>query len=67
MYAVRKGNSFVIRLLLKSKANVNSVSKKDKMSALHLACCLGNVGIAVTLVKKGADPNLKDHVSTNQF
>jgi len=62
MYAVKVGNTPIVRCLIKAKANINIITKVDNMSALHLACLLEYVGIAVLLVRGGADTDLKDHV-----
>jgi hypothetical protein len=65
-YEVRKKwarinkNQEIIQEILKTKPNVNTISK-DGSSALHLACELGDVTIVQTMIHSGADVhNLPD-------
>jgi ankyrin repeat protein len=66
LFAAREGRIEVARVLLKAGADVNGAvdvkrpvprGPKPGSSALHLAVENGHFGLAVALVKAGADPN----------
>ena len=63
MYAARRGNIDVLRMLLNRNADVAPKSVGDGFTALHLACGNELIEVAVELLKAGANPNVPDNVS----
>ena len=59
LFAVRDGNSEMVRLLLKRGANINQ-SSGNHTTPLIIALLNGQVGLATELLEKGADPNAAD-------
>jgi len=59
MYAVKRDNPFVARLLLKNKANVSVVNYYGE-TALHLACSCGPGESVELLLRHGADLKAQD-------
>jgi uncharacterized protein len=57
-HAVRQGHGEAVVALLDGGAGLNAVSLTDKTTALLLAAINGQFDIAMTLIQRGADPNL---------
>lgn len=57
-HAVRQGHTGAVLALLDSRADLNAVSETDKTTPLLLATINGQFDIAMTLIQRGADPNL---------
>lgn len=57
-YAARDGFASAVELLLESGMNVNTPTAGDRSTPLMVAIVNGQYDIAMTLVEKGADPNL---------
>ena len=57
-HAVRQGHADAVVALLDGGADVNEVSETDKTTPLLLAAINGQFDIAMTLIQRGADPNL---------
>ena len=59
LFAVRDGNTDMVRLLLDHGADINQ-SSGNHTSPLIIALLNGQVGLATELLAKGADPNAAD-------
>jgi ankyrin repeat protein len=57
-YAARDGYSDAVAMLLDAKTDVNTRSAGDLSTPLVIAAVNGNYDIAMTLLDRGADPNL---------
>jgi uncharacterized protein len=57
-HAVRQGNADAVIALLDGGAGLNDVSETDKTTPLLLAAINGQFDIALTLIQRGANPNL---------
>ena len=57
-HAVRQGHAEAVIALLDGGASLNDVSETDKTTPLLLAAINGQFDIAMTLIQRGADPNL---------
>ena len=57
-HAVRQGHTGAVLALLDGRADLNAVSETDKTTPLLLATINGQFDIAMTLIERGADPNL---------
>jgi uncharacterized protein len=57
-HAVRQGNHAAVVALLDGGADLNDVTSVDKTSPLLMAAINGQFDVAMTLVKRGANPNL---------
>ena len=57
-HAVRQGHTEAVIALLDGGAALNAVSKTDQTTPLLLAAINGHFDIAMTLIQRGADPNL---------
>jgi ankyrin repeat protein len=57
-HAVRQGHADAVNALLDGGAGLNEVSGTDKTTPLLLAAINGQFDIAMTLIQRGADPNL---------
>ncbi|KAL0929893.1 ankyrin repeat and protein kinase domain-containing protein [Colletotrichum truncatum] len=55
--AVDGGNASIVKLLLDSRADPNTIYTECPRTALHLACDRGNPGIVKTLLEYGANAN----------
>ena len=58
LFAVRQGSADAVRVLLDAGADINQVSGGDKSSPLVLAIANGHFDVALSLLAKGANPNL---------
>ena len=58
LFAVRQGSAEAVQVLLDAGADVNQVSGGDKSSPLVLAIANGHFDVALSLLAKGANPNL---------
>lgn len=52
----------IVELLLTHKADVNAADKQS-LTPLHYALLADNPGVALTLLRHGADPNVKDNTA----
>jgi ankyrin repeat protein len=59
LFAIRDGNTEMVRLLLSQGADINLASG-NKTSPLMIALLNGQVGIATELLEKGANPSAAD-------
>src|SRR5687768_11319917 len=57
-HAVRQGHAEAVIALLDGGASLNDVSETDKTTPLLLAAINGQFDIALTLIQRGANPNL---------
>jgi ankyrin repeat protein len=57
-HAVRQGNHAAVLALLDGDANIDARSHTDSTTPLLLAAINGHFDVAMTLVKRGANPNL---------
>ena len=57
-HAVRQGNQAAVAALLDGGANIDARSNVDSTTPLLLAAINGHFDVAMTLVKRGANPNL---------
>lgn len=57
-HAIRQGHDEAVIALLDGGAGLNAVSGTDQTSPLLLAAINGQFDIAMTLIQRGADPNL---------
>ena len=57
-YATRDGHAEAAQLLIDAGGEVNHVTGGDRTSPLLMAVINGNYDLAMTLLEKGADPNL---------
>ena len=57
-HAVRQGSHAAVLALLDGGANIDARSSVDSTTPLLLAAINGHFDVAMTLVKRGADPNL---------
>jgi ankyrin repeat protein len=57
-HAVRQGYAEAVIALLDGGADLNAVSKTDNTTPLLLAAITGQFDIAMTLIQRGANPNL---------
>ena len=55
--AVELGNITAIRMLINAGSDVNSITKQDRQTALHIACeaAVSNDSVVKTLITAGAD------------
>ncbi len=60
MGAVGSGNRIMVHLLLNAKAKVNYQSPQDGWTALMLAARVGDPQIVSGLLRRGANPHLKN-------
>jgi hypothetical protein len=63
-YSTHKNQLILAKQLIKHGANANALSTPDRMTPLHNACCadvVTNLDFIELLLKKGANPNAKDH------
>ncbi len=58
LFAVRQGSADAVQVLLDAGADINQVSGGDKSSPLVLAIANGHFDVALSLLAKGANPNL---------
>ncbi len=58
LFAVRQGSAEAVQVLLDAGADINQVSGGDKSSPLVLAIANGHFDVALSLLAKGANPNL---------
>ncbi|MEO5924168.1 MAG: ankyrin repeat domain-containing protein [Bryobacteraceae bacterium] len=63
MAAARTGNTEAVLLLLSRGAFVNAVDPFQEQTALMWASAQGHLDVVKALLKAGADPNLKAHVT----
>jgi predicted O-methyltransferase YrrM len=61
MEAVETGNVDAVKILVRAGAEVNTQAPKSGQSALILAAYHGHEEIVEYLLRKGADPSLKNH------
>src|SRR5712691_5178143 len=64
MAASRSGHMGAVRLLLDRGANVNAAESSQQETALMWAAAEGHLDVVDALLKAGADPNLKAHVTS---
>lgn len=64
MAASRAGSVPAVRLLLDRKANVNATDTFQQESALMWATAEGHIDVVDALLKAGANPNLKAHITS---
>ena len=57
-HAVRQGHQAAVVALLDGGANINEQSATDKTTPLLMAAINGHFDIAMTLIARGADPNI---------
>lgn len=60
MYAARRGNMAVLKMLLDYGGELNRASLEDGFTALHLAAGNGLIEVCKALLKAGANPNILD-------
>ena len=58
LFDVRQGSADAVQVLLDAGADINQVSGGDKSSPLVLAIANGHFDVALSLLAKGANPNL---------
>ncbi|CAM9437766.1 unnamed protein product [Ectocarpus sp. 4 AP-2014] len=59
-FASWNGHAKVARMLLQAGANARVSDLHDSITALHLACCWGQLEVAKVLLEYGADSSAKD-------
>ncbi|KAH1013586.1 hypothetical protein HUJ04_002564 [Dendroctonus ponderosae] len=59
-YAARNNHLDICEYLVKKGADVNAVTRAGKASALHRAASTGRKEIVLSLLHKGANPDLED-------
>jgi ankyrin repeat protein len=64
MAAARAGSVPALRLLLERGVDVNATDAFQKQSALMWASAEGHLDVVDTLLKAGANPNLKAHITS---
>lgn len=57
-YAARQGHTDTVVALLEGGADIDQITDGDRSSPLLVATVNGNFDVAMTLLEKGADPNL---------
>lgn len=57
-HAVRQGNHEAVVALLDGGADINALNKNDQTTPLLLAAINGQFDVAMTLIRRGANPNL---------
>lgn len=56
----KKNIESVVQFLIDNKADLNKRTVRGEMTALHIAAIYGQTNIISTLLKNGANPNIKD-------
>lgn len=60
IYASMWGWDKIVQILLSKKVNINAVSKKYGLTALHFACMQGHTNVVKVLLIGGANKGIKD-------